>query len=143
MALAYPDAERDPGVTPGAQTGTMFWFPVPRAGLYWYHPHGIRAEAADSLSEADSGPIVNRHLMAPASHAQQSLPRQYRVGVTVREACEVMCRLDVGAVMVKAGPDLVGVLSERDDAPAQRSLPVRTGLQAGLDVFGAGRRSPR
>ena len=53
--------------------------------VYWYHPHGIRAEAADSLSQSECGPIVNRHLMQnPANSAQQSLPRQYRVGVTIR-----------------------------------------------------------
>ncbi len=33
---------------------------------------------------------------------------------TAREACEVMCRHDVGAVVVLDGQELVGVLSERD-----------------------------
>ena len=33
---------------------------------------------------------------------------------TVREACEVMCELDVGAVVVLDEERLVGVLSERD-----------------------------
>ena len=34
--------------------------------------------------------------------------------VTVRDACEVMCRLDVGAVVVHENDKLIGILSERD-----------------------------
>lgn len=36
------------------------------------------------------------------------------VNAKAREACEVMCRLDVGAVVVMDGKEIVGVLSERD-----------------------------
>ena len=39
---------------------------------------------------------------------------EIETGSTTREACEVMCRLDVGAVVVMDGQQLVGVLSERD-----------------------------
>ena len=39
---------------------------------------------------------------------------EIQTGSTTREACEVMCRLDVGAVVVLDGQKLVGVLSERD-----------------------------
>jgi len=37
-----------------------------------------------------------------------------RPGDSVSSACEVMCELDVGAVVVLDGETLVGVLSERD-----------------------------
>ncbi len=39
---------------------------------------------------------------------------EIQIDAKVREACEVMCRLDVGAVVVLDGQELVGVLSERD-----------------------------
>jgi alkylated DNA repair protein alkB family protein 6 len=51
---------------------------------YWHHPHGISAKTEDSLLEADAGPIANRHLLTTISPAQLTLPRKYRVGVTVR-----------------------------------------------------------
>jgi CBS domain-containing protein len=39
---------------------------------------------------------------------------EINVNAKTREACEVMCRFDVGAVVVKDEESLVGVLSERD-----------------------------
>ena len=39
---------------------------------------------------------------------------EIQVGSTVREACKVMCKLDVDAVVVMNGEALAGVLSERD-----------------------------
>ncbi len=39
---------------------------------------------------------------------------EIQVHSKVREACQVMCQLDVGAVVVMDGQQLVGVLSERD-----------------------------
>ncbi|KNH06941.1 hypothetical protein XU18_2299 [Perkinsela sp. CCAP 1560/4] len=52
--------------------------------IYWYHPHGIRAESVDSLKEEETGPIVNSHLLEQIPASTKSLPRTYRVGVTVR-----------------------------------------------------------
>ena len=39
---------------------------------------------------------------------------EIQIGAKVRDACAVMCRLDVGAVVVLDDQQLVGVLSERD-----------------------------
>ena len=50
--------------------------------VYWYHPHGIRAESTDPLGETTAGPIVNAHLLS--GKMEKSLPRTYRVGVTIR-----------------------------------------------------------
>lgn len=53
----------------------------------------------------------------------------------VREACEVMCELDVGAVVVMDGGQLVGVLSERDVIRKVVCLGLRTAETPVADIM--------
>lgn len=51
---------------------------------YYFHPHGISANAVDSLAEDAAGPIANRHLLTQTPPTATEIVRQKRIGVTIR-----------------------------------------------------------